>query len=125
MRLQTRSDSPTNMAASPTTGDSPMKRAIFVALGTGVLISSAAAALDIAGAAEPAAPIAQNDPVQVARVRESAREEQRSRIQSRYAAERESCAQLRGYQREKCVVKAHANRGRALLEAAAPYENRL
>jgi hypothetical protein len=101
-----------------------MNRAILVALGTGVLISSAAAALDIAGAAKPAAPIAQNDPVQIARVRESAREEQRDRIRARHAAERESCAQLRGYQREKCVVKAHANRGRALLEAAAPYENR-
>ena len=112
------------MAASPPIGDSPMKRAIFVALATGVLISSAAAAMDITGAAEPAAPLAQNDPVQVARTRESAREEQRGRIHARYTAERESCAQLRGYQREKCVVKAHANRGRALLEAAAPYETR-
>jgi hypothetical protein len=102
-----------------------MKRAIFVALGTGVVISSAAAALDIAGASRPAAPSTQGDAVHAARARETAREEQRSRIHSRYAAERESCALLKGYQREKCVVKAHANRGRALLEAAAPYENRL
>jgi hypothetical protein len=101
-----------------------MKRAILVALGTGAVISSAAAALDIAGASEPAAPTARGDPVYVARARESAREEQRSRIHTRYTAEREACAQLKGYQREKCLVKAHANKGRALLEAAAPYDAR-
>jgi hypothetical protein len=102
-----------------------MKRAIFVALGTGVAISTAAMALDIAGAAEPAASVAPGDPVSMARARESAREQQREQINARYAAEREACAQLRGYQREKCVVKAHANKGRALLEAAAPYESRV
>ena len=103
-----------------------MKRAIFVALGTGVVISTAAFALDIAGANETTAPSAQQgDPVNMARARETAREEQRGKIQARYATERESCAQLRGYQREKCVVRAAANRGRALLEAAAPYENRV
>ena len=102
-----------------------MKRAIFVALGTGLVISGAAFALDLAGASPPSTALAGDDPVHVARTRETAREEQRGRIHARYAAERESCAQLRGYQREKCVVKAHANRGRALLEAAAPYENRL
>ena len=101
-----------------------MKRAVFVALATGVVISSAAFALDIAGASDPAAPLARNDPVNVARARESARQDQRGRIHARYAVEKESCAQLRGYQREKCVVKAHANRGRALLEAAAPYGTR-
>lgn len=100
-----------------------MRRAIFVALGTGAVISSAAA-LDIAGAREPVAPIAQGDPVHEARARESAREEQRGRIHARYTAEREACALLKGYQREKCLVKAHANKGRALLEAAAPYEAR-
>ena len=101
-----------------------MKRAILIALGTGVVISSAAA-LDIAGAASESAPAAaQGDPVQVARARDTAREQQRSRINARYATEREACAQLRGYQREKCLVKAHANKGRALLEAAAPYESR-
>ena len=100
-----------------------MKRAIFIALGTGVAISSAAA-LDIGGARQPATPAAHHDQVQVSRTRETAREEQRGRIQARYLAERESCEQLRGYAREKCVVKAHANKGRALLEAAAPYETR-
>ena len=98
-----------------------MKRAILIALGAGVMITSAAA-LDIAGGGEPAA---HGDQVQVSRARESAREQQRSRIESRYLAEREACAQLRGYAREKCVVKAHANKGRALLEAAAPYETRV
>ena len=100
------------------------RRAILIALGTGVVISSAAA-LDIAGAASGSAPAAlQGDPVQVARSRDTAREQQRSRIDARYTIEREACAQLRGYQREKCLVKAHANKGRALLEAAAPYESR-
>ena len=102
-----------------------MRRAMFVALGTGLVISSAYAALDITGASAAAVSFARGDPVQVARTRQSAREEQRDRIQARYAAQKESCAQLKGYQREKCLVKAHANRGRALLEAAAPYENRL
>jgi hypothetical protein len=99
------------------------RRAILIALGTGVVISSAAA-LDIAGAASDAAPAARGDPVQVARARDTAREQQRSRINARYESERGACAQLRGYQREKCLVKAHANKGRALLEAAAPYESR-
>jgi hypothetical protein len=101
-----------------------MKRAIFIALGTGVVISTAAMALDIAGATQTQVSAAPGDVVQIARTRESAREEQRNRIHERYAAERESCAQLRGYQREKCIVKAHANKGRALLEVAAPYETR-
>lgn len=102
-----------------------MNRAILVALGTFVVISTAAFALDIAGATAPSAPSTRADPVQVALARGSAREEQRGRIQERYAIERDSCTALRGYQREKCLVKAHANRGRALLEAAAPYENRV
>ena len=98
-----------------------MKRAILIALGTGLVISSAAA-LDIVGYREPAA---QGDLVQEARTREAAREEQRSRIEARYAAEREACAAVKGgYPREKCVVKAHANKGRALLAAAAPYDDR-
>ena len=101
-----------------------MRRAILIALGTGVVISSAAA-LDIAGSATEAMPAATHgDPVQMARAHSTAREQQRSRINARYESEREACAALRGYQREKCLVKAHANKGRALLEAAAPYESR-
>lgn len=102
-----------------------MKRAIFVALTTGLAITSAAA-LDIAGSGQPTiAPAAATDVLGAHRVREAARAGQREQIQARYVAEREQCATLRGYQREKCVVKAHANKGRALLEAAAPYESRL
>jgi len=98
------------------------KRAILVALGTGLVISSATA-LDIG--ARGTAPIASaGDVVQVARAREAARATQRDQIQARFVVEREQCAPLRGYQREKCVVKAQANRGRALLDAAAPYEAR-
>jgi hypothetical protein len=100
-----------------------MKRAILIALGTGVVISSAAA-LEIAGAAAGAAPAADSDPVLIARARDTAREQQRSTINARYEAQRQACAPLRGYAREKCLVKAHAARGRALLEAAAPYETR-
>ena len=99
------------------------KRAMLVALGTGLVISSATTALDIgARATTPAA--SPDDVVQVSRTREAARNTQRDRIQARFVAEREQGAELRGYQREKCVVRAQANRGRALLDAAAPYEVR-
>ena len=100
-----------------------MKRAILIALCTGVVVSSAAA-LDIAGGRQPMDPAAAGDPIHVARVRETAREEQRGEIHARYLAEREQCAELRGFQREKCLVRAHANKGRALLAVAAPYETR-
>ena len=101
-----------------------MKRAHFVALATGLAITSAAA-LDIAGANKPAAaPVVATNAVDAHRVRDAARAGQRDQIQARYAVEREQCGALRGYQREKCVVKAHANKGRALLAAAAPYEER-
>ena len=84
-----------------------------------------AAALDIAGARQPASPAAYaGDPIHAARVRESAREDQRAQIHARYQAEREQCSELKGYRRERCIVRAHASRGRALLEAGAPYETR-
>lgn len=99
-----------------------MKRAIFVALATGLAITSAAA-LDIAGNNAPAAAaVSTSDQIGAHRVREAARAGQRERIEARYLVEREQCTQLRGYAREKCVVKAHARKGRALLEAAAPYQ---
>ena len=105
-------------------GDDRMKRAMFVALGTGLVITSAAA-LDIAGAREaPIAAEGQVEAIHTARVRESARSEQRARIDARYMSEREACATKGGFQRDKCLVKAHANRGRAMLAAAAPYEAR-
>lgn len=102
-----------------------MRRAIFIALGIGVMVTSAAA-LDIAGATRvtPALASFQDDSVHAARTRDSARAERRSRIEARYVAERELCAGLSGYRRDKCLVKAHANRGRAMLEAATLYETR-
>ena len=101
-----------------------MKRAIFVALATGLVITSAAA-LDIAGVRQSNIPVAGQDEVAfAARTRASARAEQRERIDQRYRAERTECESLGGYRRDRCVVKAHTARGRALLEAAAPYEVR-
>lgn len=59
------------------------------------------------------------------RTEQSARALQRARIDARYQVERARCGlQPAGFKREKCLVKAHANRGRALLEAAAPYQSR-
>ena len=78
-----------------------MKRAILVALGIGVVASSAAA-LGIGKAPEPTAGVPKT------------RAEQRLRIDEHYLAERERCASLGGYQRDRCLVKAHANRGRAM-----------
>lgn len=102
-----------------------MKRAILVALGAGLVISSATA-LDIAGASRPAeSATGHSSLVHALRARASARAEQRERIDARYLARRSQCGELRGYPREQCLVQAHAARGRALLEAAAPYEVRL
>ena len=100
-----------------------MKRAILIALCTGVVFSSAAA-LDIAVVRQPTGPAAVGDPIHVARVRESAREEQRGEIHARYLEERQHCTELSGFKREKCLVRAHAKKGRALLAVAAPYETR-
>lgn len=98
-----------------------MNRAVLVALGLGLVISSATA-LDLVGDrhANPAA--AQGDPASIARVRADARAEQRDRIEARYQSERSECSGLGGVRRDACLVSAHANRGRALLAAAQPYE---
>ena len=113
------------MATSHCIGDERiMKRAIFVALATGLVITSATA-LDLAGARDYGASRSGQDEIAFAsRTRASARAEQRERIEERYRAERAECESLGGYRRDKCVVKAHSTRGRALLEAAAPYEVR-
>jgi hypothetical protein len=58
------------------------------------------------------------------RDRESTRAAQRARIEARYQVERTKCAALGGFKRDRCQIAAHAVRGRALLEAAAPYEAR-
>ena len=58
------------------------------------------------------------------RTQESARNAQRARIEARYQIERAACATLGGLKRDRCLIATHATRGRALLEAAAPYETR-
>ena len=52
----------------------------------------------------------------------TAREAQRTRINARYEVERARCQPLKGLQKDKCLIHAHAARGRALLQAHAPYE---
>ena len=146
-----------------------MRRAIFVALGTGAFISSAAAisigagaadseqgmqreqyqaAMAAIGAAHNAAwvrcdTIAAGDrdacrtqatgftAVRAAeaeqayrRTEGTARALQRARIDARYQADRSRCGTLAGYKRDQCLIQAHAHRGRALLDAGAPYEVR-
>jgi hypothetical protein len=54
----------------------------------------------------------------------SARGAQRARIEARYQVDRAKCATLGGLKRDQCFISAHAARGRAMLEAAAPYETR-
>lgn len=99
-----------------------MARAIVVALGTGALITSAAA-LGL-GAADGAPRAAATTEYEIEVARQEARGGIRSRIEARYETERAACEPLTGFKREKCLVKAHANRGRALLAEAAPYQAR-
>jgi hyperosmotically inducible periplasmic protein len=144
-----------------------MKRAILIALGTGALISSAAA-IGI-GATATGAPEARLtrasyeqgvsearaqheraaaacEPLKAAerevcraeaeaaaavrtadlkadflRTQEAAREAQKTRIDARYQVRRAQCQALGGFRRDKCLVSAHAERGRSLLDVAAPY----
>lgn len=97
-----------------------MKRAIFVALGTGAVITSAAAFTSSMG---PEPQPAARGAYQVAMQHHSAREAQRARIGARYETDRARCDTLGGFKRDKCLIRAHAAKGRALLEAAAPYES--
>src|SRR6187399_975508 len=96
-----------------------MKRAIFVALATGAVITSAAAfSSSVASDPQPAG----RGEYQVAMQHQSARESQRALIEARYHSDRGRCDSLSGFKRDKCLIQAHAVRGRAMLEAAAPYE---
>jgi hypothetical protein len=49
---------------------------------------------------------------------------QRARIDARYHVDRARCGAYSGFKRDRCLVQAHATKGRALLEAAGPYEVR-
>ena len=147
-----------------------MNRAILVALGTGTVITSAAAIGIGAAFAPPTQGLTQpqyeaalrtigewrealvarceslggferelcrteaaaDEMVRVADVesgyrgtQQAARAAQRARIEARYQVERTRCDAVKGFKRDKCLISAHAARGRALLEAAAPYEARL
>ena len=146
-----------------------MRRAMFVALGTGSIISGAAAlGIDAPGgdsgqplaqgaydaaistiaarsaearAACDRAPAADREfcharvdaeeewraaelQVVLRRDPEAQRRAQRARIEVRYHAERAQCAALSGVRKDNCLIEVHARKGRAMLEAAAPYETR-
>jgi hypothetical protein len=53
---------------------------------------------------------------------QSARAMQRARIELRYQAERSRCGPLGGAQRDRCLIAAHALKGRALLDSASLYQ---
>jgi hypothetical protein len=146
-----------------------MKRAILIALGTGALISSAAAiGIGMASAGAPealtrasyeeglaetraihatamraceglrtgerdtcraeadAAAAIRGADLRVAfeRTEAAARDAQRTRIDARYQIRRAHCQAQGGFRRDKCAISAHAERGRALLDVAAPYAAR-
>lgn len=58
------------------------------------------------------------------RTQDAARAAQRARIEARYNVERTRCASLGGGKRDRCLIAAHAVRGSALMELAAPYDTR-
>ena len=101
-----------------------MKRAILVALGVGAIVSSAAA-FSLGAGGEAGASLTQDRYLAMLRLIEVSRASQRARIEARYQAERAQCAALGGFNRDTCMVQVHATRGRAMLDAAAPYEVRL
>ena len=54
---------------------------------------------------------------------DAARRAQRARIEARYLVDRARCGSLTSAKKkDQCFIDAHAVRGRALLEAAEPYE---
>ena len=146
-----------------------MRRAILVALGTGAVISSAAAIGIGAALAPPRESLTREDydagvrrltaghgPAQARcealegaeiaiclaqlraeervrmaqlqaafrRTEHAARNAVRARIDARYEVDRAKCEAFKGLRHDKCLISAHASKGRALLEAAAPYERR-
>jgi hypothetical protein len=59
------------------------------------------------------------------RTEQATRAAQRARIDARYQVEHAKCGTLAGFARDKCFIRAHATKGRALLEAQAPYQARV
>jgi hypothetical protein len=98
-----------------------MKRAVWIALGLGTMISGAAAiGVDAGGAPLPEP----QSHAQRAAAMEAARNAQRATIESRYQEDRAKCDALGGARKDNCLIDAHARKGRAMLEAAAPYAAR-
>lgn len=98
-----------------------MTRAILVALGTGTIITSAAA-IGIGAARESSEPLFHPQTrADYERLEQRARVEQRALIEARYLVAKAHCEPLRGYAHDQCVIEAHAARGRALLESQDPY----
>ena len=95
-----------------------MKRASWIALFTGTMISGAAA-ISVEAPMAPAFPA--HSHAQRARTLDAARTAQRAFIDARYQSDRAQCESLGGARRDRCLIDAHARKGRALLEAAAPY----
>jgi hypothetical protein len=98
-----------------------MNRAILIALGTAAVITSAAAH-SIGNAYMPPSQGAALSEFEQARATWNARAAQRAQIEDRYIAMRSDCDALGGAKRDRCLVSAHAFKGRLLLETQAPYE---
>lgn len=98
-----------------------MKRAVWIAVGLGMMISGAAAiGVDTSSAPVPNV----QSHAQRAAVQEAARDAQRAMIEARYQEDRSRCDALSGSRRDDCLIDAHARKGRSMLEAAAPYSVR-
>jgi hypothetical protein len=98
-----------------------MNRAIWSAVALGTMISGAAAiGIDAQSTPAPAA----SSHLERTTLLDSARRAQREVIESRYQSDRAACEPLGGARRDACLIEAHARKGRALLEAAAPYATR-
>jgi len=98
-----------------------MKRGIWIGLATGTMISGAAA-IGIDTQSTPADAVLSH--AQRAALAYNARQAQRAAIDARYQVDRAQCESLGGARRDNCLIEAHARKGRALLEAGAPYASR-
>lgn len=98
-----------------------MKRAVWIAVLLGTMISGAAA-IGIDSQSTPVS--AASTDLERNALLDAARRAQREGIESRYQSDRSACEPLGGARRDDCFIQAHARKGRALLEAATPYASR-
>ena len=110
------------MAHPPAIGGS-IKRASWIALFTGTMISGAAA-ISVEAPMEPVSRLEQHSHAQRAATLDAARTAQRAVIEARYQSDRAQCESMGGARRDRCLIDAHARKGLALLETAAPYAAR-